>query len=160
METKRLKDLQIGDSIELGRYTATLIEKTGFNTGIFAMDQLLDKSYPRAGFRSRQDFMNIIRIEPDFCPIASKVTNARLPYLDEVFPNPDHLEKQLKYFRNTKNRLANHRYLSAWPEKNLLMDFNDPTGDAVCVDPKDVQPHKIDKFQLAGVRLLLWVEMI
>ena len=156
----KLKDLLIGDSIQLGRYTATLIDRDGVNRGYFIMDQLLDKNYPRAGFRSRKDFMNIVQIEPDFEPVAKKVTNARLLYKDEVFPNTENLKVQFPYFRNTKNRLVNHRYLVAWPDKNLLMDFEDPTGDALCIDPKDGQPHKIDKFQLAGVRLLFEVEMI
>ena len=156
----KLRDLQIGDSIQLGRYTATLIDRDGVNRGYFIMDQLLDKNYPRAGFRSRKDFMNIVQLEPDFEPISKKIMNVRLPYKDELFATDENLKVQFPYFRDPKKRIVNHRYLMAWPDKNLLMDFEDPTGDALCIDPKDGQPHKIDKFQLAGVRLLLEAEMV
>ena len=156
----KLRDLLIGDSIQLGRYTATLIDRDGVNRGYFIMDQLLDKNYPRAGFRSRKDFMTLVELEPDFKPILRRLINVRMLYKDEVYRVENDVMSQFPYFQNPKNIIANHRFLVAWPDKNLLMDFEDPTGDALCIDPKDGRPHKIDKFQLAGVRLLFEVEMI
>lgn len=157
---KKLKDFVPGDQIQLGKYTATLLEKRGVNLGIFVMDTLLDKLYPRAGFKSREDFMAIIRTNSDFAPIARKVTNARLLYKDELYPNEEAIEKQFYYFRNTKNRIVNHRSINAWPDKNLLMDFDPEKETAIAIDPETLQVVKIGKYQPCGVRLLIEVEMV
>ena len=160
METKKLKDLAIGDSIKLGKYTATLVKKTGFDTGIFVMDQLLDKCYPRVGFKDRNDFMNIVKTEPDFEKILRKVTNARLLYQDEIFPNEQNLAKQIPYFRNTNVRVVNHRSINAWPDKNLLMDFDARGAYCRFIDPQNGEVKQMSKYQPAGVRLVLEVQMI
>lgn len=156
----KLRDLVVGDSVQLGRYTATLIGKDGVNRGYFLMDQLLDKNYPRAGFRFRKDFLTLVNLEPDFKPLLRKLIDVRMLYKDEVFFKESDPTRQFSYFQDAKKRIVNHRFVMAWPDRNLLMDFEDPAGDALCINPIDGKPHKIDKFQLAGVRLLFEVEMV
>ena len=160
MESKmKLKDVRPGDQIQLGKYTCTMVAYRGVNTGVFVMDTLLDKLYPRVGFRSRGNFMNIVRTEPDFQQIVQKITDVRLLYEREIFPHQETLHEQYDHFCNLNNRIVGHRSRNIWPDLNLLMDY-DGTMFANALDPETGKLVKVDKYTPCGVRLLIEVQRI
>lgn len=121
METN---NIQIGDQIQLGKYTATC-QKVTDGKALFLLDQYLDKPYAmnatntnKGGYGAsdlRAEFKNII-LDPNFDSIRSFLVPfkngdfMRLPTVGEMFGHNDYYEmddaQQWELMKDRRNRIA------------------------------------------------------
>ena len=115
METN---NIQIGDQIQLGKYTATC-QKVTDGKALFLLDQYLDKPYAmnatntnKGGYGAsdlRAEFKNII-LDPNFDSIRSFLVPfengdfMRLPTVGEMFGHND--AQQWELMKDRRNRIA------------------------------------------------------
>lgn len=120
------KNIQVGDQIQVGKYTATCMKLTD-KIALFLLDQYLDKAYPMnyentnvGGYEKsylRSEFKNIL-LDKNFNKIHDYLIPfengdlMRIPTVGEIFGQNDFLEfkmdnaEQWELMKERKNRIA------------------------------------------------------